>query len=92
MAHVEKPPLEEILGALLDDATARGANDGGIASRDLLDTRLMGVVTPRPSDVVREFRERLRTSPARATIISTSSRSILTISAATALRATASGR
>ena len=67
MAHVEKPPLEEILGALLDDATARGVIDGGIASHDLLDTRLMGVVTPRPSDVVREFRERLRTSPARAT-------------------------
>ena len=61
------PSLEEILAALLDDAVSRGVIDGGIASRDLLDTRLMGVVTPRPSDVVREFRERLRVSPEKAT-------------------------
>ena len=60
------PSLEEILAALLDDAVSRGVIDGGIASRDLLDTRLMGVVTPRPSDVVREFRERLRVSPEKA--------------------------
>ena len=51
----EVPPLEEILAALLDDAVARGVIDGGIASRDLLDTRLMGCVTPRPSEVTRTF-------------------------------------
>lgn len=61
------PSLEDILAALLDDAVSRGIIDGGIASRDLLDTRLMGVVTPRPSEVVREFRSRLRVSPQKAT-------------------------
>ena len=48
--------LEDILKGLLDDAKARNRIEGGIASRDLLDTRLMGCVTPRPSDVIKKFR------------------------------------
>ena len=48
--------LETILKAILDDAAARGLIDGGITSRDLLDTRLMGVLTPRPSAVIGTFR------------------------------------
>ena len=63
----ELPPLEEILAGLLDDAVARGVCDPGIASRDLLDTRLMGCVTPRPSEVTRAFRERYEESPKSAT-------------------------
>ena len=63
----ELPPLEEILVGLLDDAVARGVCDPGIASRDLLDTRLMGCVTPRPSEVTRAFRERYEESPKSAT-------------------------
>ncbi len=61
------PPLEQILAALLDDAVARGIIDNGIASRDLLDTRLMGVLTPRPSHVVRGFKRRYEESPEKAT-------------------------
>ena len=61
------PPLEQILAALLDDAVARGVIDNGIASRDLLDTRLMGVLTPRPSHVVRGFKRRYEESPEKAT-------------------------
>lgn len=61
------PPLEQILAAILDDAAARGAIDGGIASRDLLDTRLMGCVTPRPSDVIEGFWERYELGPKEAT-------------------------
>ncbi|MBM6814615.1 UDP-glucose--hexose-1-phosphate uridylyltransferase [Olsenella uli] len=67
VASGELPPLEEILAGLLDDAVARGACDPGIASRDLLDTRLMGCVTPRPSEVTRTFRERYEESPKSAT-------------------------
>ena len=67
LATSSGPALEEILACLLDDAVERGVIDGGIASRDLLDTRLMGCVTPRPSEVVREFRDRLRVSPEKAT-------------------------
>ncbi len=48
--------LETILKAILDDAAARGLIDGGITSRDLMDTRLMGVLTPRPSAVIGTFR------------------------------------
>ena len=65
--EAEKPALEQILAALLDDAVARGACDPGIASRDLLDTRLMGCVTPRPSTVVREFWKRYDEAPQKAT-------------------------
>ena len=48
--------LEAILKAILDDAAARGLIDGGVTSRDLMDTRLMGVLTPRPSAVAARFR------------------------------------
>lgn len=59
--------LEGILKALLDDAVERGLIDGGIASRDLFDTRLMGVLTPRPGEVIREFKARYEESPKAAT-------------------------
>ena len=60
-------PLEEILGFLLDDAVARGRIDGGIASRDLFDTRIMGCLTPRPGEVIRTFRDYLAENPEKAT-------------------------
>ena len=59
--------LEEILKAILDDAAARGVIDGGITSRDLLDTRLMGVLTPRPSTVIGRFRNLYAEDPKAAT-------------------------
>ena len=66
-ARQPRPDLEAILAALLDDAVARGVCDAGVASRDLLDTRLMGCVTPRPSEVTREFWRRYEQSPRAAT-------------------------
>ena len=51
----EEMELEDILAVLLDDAAARGRIDNGIASRDLFDTRIMGCLTPRPSEVIRRF-------------------------------------
>jgi len=59
--------LEEILKAILDDAAARGVIDGGITSRDLLDTRLMGVLMPRPSQVIARFRDLYAEAPKAAT-------------------------
>ncbi|MDO5702301.1 MAG: UDP-glucose--hexose-1-phosphate uridylyltransferase [Lachnospiraceae bacterium] len=59
--------LESILKVLLDDAAARGAIDGGIASRDLLDTKIMGCLTPRPGEVIRTFRALLKEDPEKAT-------------------------
>ena len=59
--------LEEILGFLTDFAAARGLIQGDITSRDLFDTGLMGILTPRPSQVIRTFREKYAQSPQAAT-------------------------
>ena len=63
----EDLPLEDILAALLDDAVARGHIEDGIASRVLFDTKLMGCLTPRPSEVVRTFKALYQESPKQAT-------------------------
>ena len=63
----EIPPLETILGNILDNAVARGLIDGGITSRDLLDTKLMGVLTPRPSAVIARFWDLYAQNPEAAT-------------------------
>ena len=63
----EERDLEAILKELLDFAEAKGIIEGGITERDLLDARLMGLLTPRPSEVVRSFRARCAESPKAAT-------------------------
>lgn len=61
-------PLEEILGALCDYAIENGIiPDRGVTGRDLFDTKLMGILTPRPSEVVREFNRLYAISPEAAT-------------------------
>ena len=60
-------PLEEILKGLLDDAVERGVCEGDIVHRDLLDTRLMGILTPAPHEVRRKFSELYAISPKEAT-------------------------
>ena len=62
------PPLHETLEALCADAFRRGVLDGDSADYfDLLDTKLMGVLLPRPSEVIRAFRERYARSPREST-------------------------
>ena len=60
-------PLEEILKGLLDDAVQRDVCSYDITSRDLLDTRLMGILTPRPSEVQKHFASLYASSPKEAT-------------------------
>ena len=60
-------PLEDILKELLDDAAARGVIQNDITSRDLFDTELMGILTPRPAQVISEFRRRYQADPKAAT-------------------------
>ncbi len=60
-------PLEEILKALLDDAVARGACASDVISRDLMDTKLMGVLTPPPREVRAKFAGLYEKSPRQAT-------------------------
>ena len=60
--------LEETLKELTDDAVSRGITGGdSIVYRDLFDTRLMGCLTPRPSEVIRRFRKLYEDSPVKAT-------------------------
>lgn len=66
----EFPPfcLEDILAALTDYAHENGIlKDNGIVSRDLFDTKLMGLLVTRPSEVIRIFDELYEISPREAT-------------------------
>ena len=57
----------ECLKLLCDYAAQEGLIADTVAERDLFDTKLMGFLTPRPSEVVREFRSRYAQSPKAAT-------------------------
>ena len=59
--------LEEILQGLLEDAVARGVCADDITSRDLFDTKLMGVLTPPPREVRSKFAALYEKSPEEAT-------------------------
>ncbi len=63
-----KRPLSDILAELCDKAAGAGLIDGeSVTERDLFDTRLMGLLTPRPGEVIRRFRDNYKISPRRAT-------------------------
>ena len=66
-AAVQDRPLEDILKDLLDWTVENGRIEEGTTSRDLFDTELMGRLTPRPSQVIREFQARYEESPEAAT-------------------------
>jgi UDPglucose--hexose-1-phosphate uridylyltransferase len=60
--------LAAVLKELLDDAYARGVLESdSVVYRDLLDTELMGRLTPRPAQVTEKFRALYQTSPKAAT-------------------------
>lgn len=60
--------LEAVLTALDDAAVSRGITGGdSVVYRDLFDTRLMGVLTPRPSEVQARFSSLYEESPQEAT-------------------------
>lgn len=59
--------LEEILKGILDYACEKGLCQDNITARDIFDTRIMGALTPMPSQVRRTFAEKRRESPQAAT-------------------------
>ena len=59
--------FEKLLAAILDDAVSRGIIGDSVTQRDLLDTKLMGILTPRPSQVIAEFERLYAASPKLAT-------------------------
>ncbi len=62
------PELHEILSWLMDDAYERGVlKENSIAYRDLFDTKIMGSITPRPSQVRKKFKDLVAESSKKAT-------------------------
>lgn len=60
--------LEEILRQMLDYAHDKGIlEEDGIVYRDLFDTKIMSMLVPRPSEVIRRFRELYQEDPRKAT-------------------------
>ncbi len=59
--------LEETLKELLDFAVKKGIIEDSIVYRDLFDTKLMGAMMPRPSEVTERFGELYKDSPKAAT-------------------------
>ena len=61
-------PLSEILSGLCDHAVKAGLIPADtVTYRDLFDTALMGILTPRPSEVIARFEELFRLDPKKAT-------------------------
>ena len=63
----ENVDLESTLKEILDFAVEQGIIEDGVTSRDLFDTRLMGLLLPRPSEVTDKFYELYKKSPLEAT-------------------------
>ncbi len=63
----EDVKLEELLKILLDYACENGICEDSVVYRDLLDTKIMGVLTPRPSQVISKFNTLYAESPEKAT-------------------------
>ena len=56
-----------ILEKMLDYAVDKGIIEDSIVEKDLFDTRIMNCLMPRPSEVIREFRQHYARSPQDAT-------------------------
>ena len=55
--------LEDVLSELLDEAVKRGIIEDSITCRDLLDTKLMNCLMPRPAQIQEKFWEKYTASP-----------------------------
>ena len=63
--EIEKP--YDILNRMCDWAAEKGLIENTFDERDLFDTKVMGELTPRPSEVIRKFKEDYKVSPETAT-------------------------
>ncbi len=63
----ERIPFPECLNLLCDYACEKGIIEDSVSRRDLFDTRLMGLLTPRPSEVISRFSALYKESPDLAT-------------------------
>jgi UDPglucose--hexose-1-phosphate uridylyltransferase len=66
-AEVKDADLEEILKVILDYAVEKGLCEDSVVYKDLFDTKVMGAILPRPSEVIKTFKEKYAVSPEKAT-------------------------
>lgn len=59
--------IDDILEKLVDYACENGLIEDTCANRDLFDTKLMGIVTPLPRDIISRFSRHYEKSPREAT-------------------------
>ena len=59
--------IHEILSVMCDYAVAKGMIEDGVVFRDLFDTKIMGAIMPRPSEVIAKFNALYEKSPKEAT-------------------------
>ncbi len=66
--NAELPPIQEILNELCDYAYENGIIEGNSAAYyDLLDTKLIGLLVPRPYEVITKFNQLYAEDPKKAT-------------------------
>ena len=65
--NIPESGLEEILSELIACAVEKGLIGDGITEKDLFDSKLMGLLTPRPSEVIARFNGLYAESPEKAT-------------------------
>lgn len=53
--EAENAELEDILASILDYAIENGLCEDSVVYRDLFDTKIMGLLTPKPSEVISKF-------------------------------------
>lgn len=63
----EEIVLEDILKNICDYAVQKGIIEDSVTHRDLFDTRLMGLLMPRPGEVIEKFDTLYKSSPREAT-------------------------
>ena len=66
-AETRPLPLEEILQGLIEYAIQQGICNDDSISRDLFDTKIMGILTPLPREVQKQFWDLYEDSPESAT-------------------------
>lgn len=63
----EPMELSEVLNEILDYIVEKGIIEDGVASRDLFDTKIMSVMVPNPSIVIKKFYEKYKKDSKEAT-------------------------
>lgn len=63
----EVDDIENILENILNWSVEKGLIENNITERDLLDTKIMGIIIPRPSEVIKKFNNKYEKSPLKAT-------------------------